>query len=392
MEGHVNTMRAVAPFAALEPSSAERCLRDLSWEERGEGHAFERLDTGELLLLAEGEVEVRVDGRILEFRSAPAVVLARDPMQVVAKSRVLVARARVAEIVAHDSDARDALCRVYERELERLEHWRADELRKGDDFFVDDGGADLVPGPYRFGPYQATAILMDADPGALRHELPPGLSPVPGIAGRYLLVLSEIERCVADHPDSDGRDHRYLEVAAFVPCLGPRMVPGLYLPRVYPDAYLPILLGREAYGFAKRLGRIVREERGYDLIAGGRHVVRARWSDGTEPRGTSRWMDDLTAVARSLMRVGRPRLYLRKRILGVRAGPKAQPCVDQLVVLPFRVQALDTVRVLAAPTVTFPESGWGLGGRAIGAARFNLGFDFADGRVVRDYRVRGRAR
>ena len=162
----------------------------------------------------------------------------------------------------------------------------------------------------------------------------------------------------------------------------------MYLPRVYPDAYLPILLGREAFGFPKRLGRVLRRDDGFDLVASHRNMLRVRWTPGApEPSRTPTWLGELTRAVRAATKLGRPRLYLRKRILGVRGGPDAAPCLDQLVALPFSVTAFDSLRPLAGARVEYPEPGWGLDARCIGAARFHLGFEFSDARAVRTYRA-----
>lgn len=379
-------LRRQPPFDRLTPGEADAVLRQGPWTRLRAGEAIPEPSPGELLLLARGELEVRAAHRLLELREGPAVLLTREPLRLRARSEVVVAYVGADTIASRgNGSAHAALCDVYERELARVETWRAQELRKSDDFFVDDG-AELVPGPYRFGPYRATALLMEGDPGRLRHELPPGLSPIPGLGGRHLIVLSEIEGCTSLHPDSDGRAYEYLEVAAFLPCIGPRLVPGMYLPRVYPDAYLPILLGREAFGFPKRLGRVLRRDDGFDLVASHRNVVRARWNSSPLEAGDHpRWLDELMRAVRAATRLGRPRLYLRKRILGVRGGPDAAPCLDQLIALPFSVTAFESLQPLGDARVEFPEPGWGIDARCVGAARFRLGFEFSDARVARTY-------
>ena len=334
---------------------------------------------GTLIVLATGELEVHAQAGLLEFRDGPALVVEAGFVR--ARTEV-----RLADVTQEQLAAAFGPQRVLTMLLEetaRLERWRHDQLRRDDDFFADDQGG-LVPGPYRFGPYQALSVLMR---GSTRHTLPPGLRPMPGLEGMSLLVFSQVERCRALHPRSDHREHGYREVAAFVPCLGPNLIPGFYLPEVYPDAYLPILLGREVYGFAKRMGRVLEHPDGYDLIAGGTHRLRVR-TDGASPPP-----ERLTPGVKAfswVSRVARPRLYLRKRILDVKGGGRARNRIDELVALPFSVFHL-RVRSLHVASVEFPDGRWSLPGTAVGAVRLELGFSFEDGRVVRRSGWRRRA-
>lgn len=352
----------------------------LTWESAVAGTALASPGPGQVLFLEQGEIAVSVDGRLLEFHEGPRMLVPRSPLKVTAMSNVRCAAVSVEALAA--AGGVEVVRALFEQELERIDRWRGSELRKADDFFADDQAA-LVPGPYRFGPYQATALIMR---GPTRHVLPRGLRPLPGVGEHFLIVLSEVERCRALHPAGDGRDHRYLEVAAFVPCLGPRLVPGFFLPEVYPDAYLPILLGREVYGFAKRMGHIIRGPAGFDLVASGTHRLRARWSRESAPAAPH-----LADVARLIRRASgwvKPRLYLHKRVLGVRSGRRARGCVDQIVTLPFTIRSLGTPTPLADPTVTFPDRRWSVPGVAVAAAQFQLGFEFADGRVAKTHRRR----
>ena len=325
-----------------------------------------------VLLVGSGEVEVHAQAGLLEFREAPAMVL--DAYQVRARTPVRIAEVTVRTLAA-SLESHEAL-ELLRGEAGRLERWRHDQLRRDDDFFADAQGG-LVPGPYRFGPYSALSILMR---GETRHTLPAGLRPIPGLDGYSMLVFSSVERCRALHASSDGRDHGYREIAAFVPCLGPRLVPGLYLPEVFPDAYLPILFGREVYGFAKRMGRVLEHPDGFDLIAGGSHRLRVR--TGPAERRNEAFERVLGLYAR-WGRWARPRLYLRKRILDVEAGPRARNRVDELVSLPFSVFHARPVGVMRSVEVEFPDGRWSLHGTALGALRLELGFTFADGKVVR---------
>ena len=322
-------------------------------------------------VLGEGELEVHAQAGLLEFREAPALVLQASRL----RARTT---ARVAELPAEQLSEVFGPQRAVEMVLEesgRLERWRHDQLRRDEDFFADDQGG-LVPGPYRFGPYEALGVLMR---GPTAHVLPRGLRPVPGLERLSLLVLSKVERCRSLHAASDHKDHGYREVAAFVPCLGPNLVPGFYLPEVYPDAYLPILFGREVYGFTKRMGRVLEHPNGFDLIASGSHRLRVRQLDSKcAPEELNRAMRAFAWISR----IARPRLYLRKRILDVQAGARARNRVDEIIALPFSIFQMRASELHAA-NVEFPDGRWTLPGTAQGAISLQLGFTFEDGKVVR---------
>ncbi len=326
---------------------------------------------GALVLLAQGELEVHGQAGLLEFREAPACLVRTGRLRARAGCRVAeVQPEHLAELLGPEHTLQ-LLC----EEARRLERWRDGQLRRDDDFFADDTGG-LVPGPYRFGPYDAMSVLVR---GPVAHVLPRGLRPIPGLANLSLLVLSKVEGCRALHAMGDHRDHGYREVAGFVPCWGPRG-PGFYLPEVYPDAYLPILFGREVYGFAKRMGRILEHPDGFDLIASGTHRLRVR----TEQRvlASPRLIHAMRTM-RWLLRVARPRLYLRKQILDVRSGRRARHRIDEWVMLPFTVFHLEASATMRSVSVEYPDGRWTLPGEPLGALSLTLGFTFGDGKVVR---------
>ncbi len=351
---------------------------DLPWRSMDAGEVSSPMPET-VSVLSEGEVEVHAQAGLLEFREGPALIV--EAARVRARSPATLAEvplARLVETLGADG-ALGLLC----EETRRLERWRHDQLRRDDDFFADDQGG-LVPGPYRFGPYEALSVVMR---GPTAHTLPRGLRPIPGLETTSMLVFSKVERCRALHAQSDHRDHGYREVATFVPCLGPRLRPGFYLPEVYPDAYLPILLGREVYGFTKRMGRILEHPRGYDLIAGGTHRLRVRVGP---QRPAPNALEPVMQVYQRLSRWVRPRLYLRKRLLDVQAGARARNRVDELVALPFSLFHLEPVDLCSEVDVEFPDGRWTLPGTARGALRLRLGFSFEDGVVVRRPWWRGR--
>ncbi len=337
------------------------------------------LDPGEVLLpapntlvlLEDGELEVHGQAGLLEFREGPACLVRGGRLRARTSCRVAeILPARLAGSFGHEQTLQ-LVC----EEARRLERWRDGQLRRDDDFFANDRGG-LVPGPYRFGPYSALSVLVR---GPTAHTLPRGLRPIPGLENLSLAVLSNVEGCRALHTLGDHRDYGYREVAGFVPCWGPRG-PGFYLPEVYPDAYLPILFGREVYGFAKRMGRVLEHDDGFYLIASGTHRMRVRVGERTV---ASHRLCRAMRIMRWALRVSRPRLYLRKQVLDVGSGPRARHRIDELVVLPFSVFHLEASATMRRATIEYPDGLWTLPGEPLGAMSLRLGFTFGDGKVVR---------
>src|SRR5262249_7916547 len=148
-----------------------------------------------------------------------------------------------------------------------------------DDFF-DPPNARLVPGPYRFSPMRLVLHVVETERAALAALLPRGLHLLPGLGGRYLVVFGDFHRCVTQHARGDGRVFSYRETTPFIPCAGFGRV-GAFIPELYPDSYMAILLGREIYGFPKRLGRTTVRGDGVDVIVDHARLMRARWSRPT---------------------------------------------------------------------------------------------------------------
>jgi hypothetical protein len=385
-----------------------------------DGARRERVPAGGILLepgallheapfLVSGEVEVWREGRLLRAVAAPAwlelaAVAAGRPTRTraVAWDQVEVAwvpRARLLE-------RSDRLAGELARAALELEEDAFEEVVRCDDFF-DPPNARLVPGPYRFGPFGAHVMVVETEEERLRELLAPGLEPLAWTGGRYLLLISDFEDVRSESPLADGARYRYRETTPFLPCrLGHRV--GLFSPELYPDSYMPILLGREIYGFPKRMGRTRRLTDGVDVIVDQERLLRARWGaprplDGAAAAlelggallpglvATSRRRRLLQRAGRFLERgalprgLRRSRAFVRKQILSEsRLEPRGH-AIDQLVEVPFDLFQLDRVERLERFEVSFGERQRILSGTVLAVFSARVDFGFAAGIRRIDY-------
>jgi hypothetical protein len=165
---------------------------------------------------------------------------------------------------------------------ERLDH----DLRREDDMFLD--GAVPVPGPWRFERSDAFLLLIRADAGDLRALLPKGLVLIPGAPPTVAVVIAKFSDVGSTDPRDPGR-FQYHEVTPFVPALSLTQGPVAYVPELFPDAYMAIVLGREIHGFPKRLARVHIQDNGADMILGRTLALRFRF-DARRPVARSEMM------------------------------------------------------------------------------------------------------
>jgi CRP/FNR family cyclic AMP-dependent transcriptional regulator len=139
--------------------------------------------------------------------------------------------------------------------------------------------ARLVQGPYVMSAFQMTALVMQTTPERVDACLPAGIHAMPRTEGRYLLTLNDFPAVYSEHPAAAGQTFAYRETTPFIPVVGPGMKPAVFSPELYLDSYMPIVLGRELYGFPKRYGRAIFGERHIDLHVSGSLAFRAKWQD-----------------------------------------------------------------------------------------------------------------
>lgn len=146
------------------------------------------------------------------------------------------------------------------------------------------GSAGILPGPFLFDRVTMLMAFCDADRDAVERLLPPGLRLLcrPGRArGSVFLALARFPLAYPEaRPD---QRFSYDETTCFLPVRCGRGF-GLYVPYIYASAWEPILLGREIYGFPKRLGKTRIGDREAALHVDGGLYYRLRWR-GAESSG-----------------------------------------------------------------------------------------------------------
>lgn len=115
--------------------------------------------------------------------------------------------------------------------------------------------ATISPGPFRFDDVTMIFAFCDADLNAIRDTLPGGVKLLRRLGRKRDSVLIALADFPASYPVHDPEARfGYTETTVFVPVRFRHSV-GLYVLYIYPSAYEPLVLGREIYGFPKRLGQ-----------------------------------------------------------------------------------------------------------------------------------------
>ncbi len=145
---------------------------------------------------------------------------------------------------------------------------------------------ELVPGPFLFDDVTMIFAFCSADKAAVRGMLPPGARLLRGpMQGRAPLLIA-LAKFPNAYPESNP-DARfgYVETTIFIPVRVGRGL-GLYVPYIYPSTWEPILLGREIYGFPKRLGQTQFWPNSATLNVDGKPYLQLDWKGleaSTEP-------------------------------------------------------------------------------------------------------------
>jgi len=415
-------LRDVPFFQALDAVTKDEFLKEARHVrlQRGTVLTREGEKADDVFFLLDGELSVTVKGRLqalleapravgllalldgqprsasLEvFRNAELVRLSGDGFRALMASRLSFTRAVV-----------DALSKEMRDAFAQQERDRA----AMDDFF-ESPSAHLVPGPYAAGPVEMLAFVMRDDAARLKALLPPGCAPLPGLEDTYLLTVDFFEDVHSKAEAGRGRKFSYREVTPFVPCVGPDLVPGLYCPELYPDNYLAIVLGRELYGFPKRLGRVERGVGQVTLTSGHRLVLRASWDRVRSCRASELGahlakttgrvkLPDLAARAvgqlfeaftheRTQVLWPKVPVLVRKQIPESSSVYERRLAIDELVRVPFELEELGGYAVLERPRVDFFAPDFFLGGQPLAAFRQVVHFTFGAGQSVRNYRAEG---
>jgi acetoacetate decarboxylase len=267
-------------------------------------------------------------------------------------------------------------------------------------------GADLVPGPFLFENATLIFAFCDADLSGVRGTLPDGLRLFkrPGRKRDALLLVPA--RFPDAHPEGDpAARFAYSETTCFVPVRRRRGV-GFFVPYIYPSTWEPLLLGREIYGFPKRLGRTEFGSQTVSLAVDGAEQCTLRW-EGSQAcdevrlvRALIDWLGFAGREASLAFQIGdalrqamqlppyrRVEVYNHKRILAADAV-HTQPtyAVDCLTSAIFGVLRWYQIARLRDPVLTVHAGPLAEAGLSLREAyRAQLDLRLSAGRVVQDY-------
>jgi uncharacterized protein with NAD-binding domain and iron-sulfur cluster len=191
------------------------------------------------------------------------------------------------------------------------------------------------PPPYHHEDVRASFFLVDVRPEQIRAALPALLEPALGFEARALITVMHYGRAYAPR-DPSGAEHSFHEVviAAVVRSVRPGLPVGLHPLVLYMDSDVGVAVGREYYGFPKKLAEVRHDPGALLLRRPGRRP-------GEGP-GLVHPIDLLRISYRAEERSA-PRDVLGA--VGTRASQALAALVNQLDGLPFYLHHL----VLAAP-------------------------------------------
>jgi hypothetical protein len=338
--------------------------------------------------LDEGELVVRRAGRPVEVWTAPApldlagTVRGTRDVTFVAIDRVVVRRVPVAELDGASLPA--ALADETTRLWARIEA----DCRRDDDMFL--AAAMPVPGPWWFRRARAAVFVMQGDRRRIAELLPRGVRALPGTGGRYLVALTRFDGVGSLDPRDRGQ-FSYHEVTPLLPVWSGIAGPAAFVPELYPDAWMAVILGREIHGFPKRTGRIGFRDDGGELLLDRRLVFRARWAgrevlDPFDALGEiaghvtgAGWLGSLTSRAARVLagRVAPTMAALVHKRIAAAETAGTTLAIDEIVRVPLeldpivRAERLTGARVDATGTV--------LHGELVAAYYLESGFRFGPG-------------
>jgi len=168
----------------------------------------------------------------------------------IAQTNCTVMRWNMAELTQNNAFS-DVVRRYLAENLTRIGS-RVDEL-EAPVHYVDESAQPHV-GPFVFPNTTMVMALCDANLDFLRPLLPPDLTVFRAAWRKHDSIFIALAQFRDAHPASHpNATFSYTETTVFVPVRYKRQL-GFYPAYIYPSAYEPILLGREIYGFPKRLG------------------------------------------------------------------------------------------------------------------------------------------
>jgi hypothetical protein len=145
---------------------------------------------------------------------------------------------------------------------------------------------ELVPGPFLFDDATMIFSFCSANKSAVRDMLPPNVRLLHNPMHSRAPLLIVLAKFPNTYPEATPEAHfAYTETTIFIPVRVKRGL-GLYVPYIYPSTWGPILLGREIYGFPKRLGQTIVGPQHASLNVDGKPHLDLLWSGmeaSTEP-------------------------------------------------------------------------------------------------------------
>lgn len=398
-------------FAALCERAVYRRLP------RGVRFIVEDSDAEAVFFVLDGEIRVLVDERTVELQRAPTTIGLLSILDGAPRTASVETFSDVDVVMLQRSDFEALMAErplfvariIQHLTAEIREAQRRDEAARHafDDHFHSPN-ARLVEGPYVMSDFPMTALVVQTTPERIAACLPKGLRPVPGMGGRYLLTLNDFSAVYSEHPSAAGRSFAYRETTPFIPVMGPGARVWVFSPELYLDSYMPIVLGRELYGFPKRYGVARFAERHIDLHIGDSLAFRASW-DGAHD------IDSGEMLARlQLGLLGQPGNPLgpHAALMGGMFGLVDRPAlrehwppmpvlvhsqvpdgrsngesmrIDELVEIPFHVRRVGSFELLDGAKMEGFED-WLLPGEVVVGVRLRMEATFGRARRPLDYR------
>jgi CRP-like cAMP-binding protein len=365
--------------------------------------------------LLTGEIAIKSDDAVLQLQEAPTVIglLSVIDRQERSASVVTFADCDVVMMPAAAFDKLMERSTVFAHNVIRHLTGQVRDLHRADvaarshfDDHFESPNARLLQGPYTFEGSVMYAFVMQSDPANIASLCPPGIRPMPGTNGRYLLTFNRFPKVESLHPSGEGRVFSYSECTPFVPCLGPGGRPAVFSPELYLDNYMGIALGREMYGFPKRYGRVDIRETWVGLSVDNKVRARAAWREQRPIEASelivglvSQMFDaalaaKLEPVVRKMWaaanRPGLRRMWPAVPVILHNQVPDAfersgnQMRIDEVVEVPFCLRAVRNFQKLEDVTMRTFET-WIPGGEAIDGYCLTIDMTFGRARRPRDY-------
>ncbi len=345
--------------------------------------------------LTEGDVLVETASRPIEVWAAPRGLDIGGSLRGHPSARFIASGACTAVGIPKAEVSEAEIIAALSEETRGLWSRIATDARRDDDVFAS--WARPVPGPWWFRRAEAAIVVMQGDPRRIRSCLPRGVHSLPGTGGRYLLAVARFDE-VGSEDERNTRRFTYHEVTPFLPVWSGVRGPAAFIPELYPDAWMAVILGREIHGFPKRTARVALRDDGGELIVDGKLALKMRWrelcpespSAAVGALGSTlvpfEWVD---RALRSFV-PERPRFsaLVHKRIGAARTSGQTLD-IDEIVRVPVTLDPISRAESLQGLSVSVGDGPGILHGTAIAGWRLHSGFHFGPGSRERSGRTPG---